>query len=144
MKPTFLRTLQRFFTLGLFPLAIVCVPAPNAHAHSHKNRHAIVQSTKAMKPVGDEGAHALLERGEADAAIAALQKILAAHPQDSMAHNLLCRSYYSEQRWPEAIDACQRAVDLQPENSEFHTWLGGRYGEAAEHASWFVALGLAR
>ena len=97
-----------------------------------------------MKTVGDEGAHALLERGEADAAIAALQKILAAHPQDAMAHNLLCRSYYSEQRWPEAIDACQRAVDLQPENSEFHTWLGRSYGEAAEHASWFVALGLAR
>ncbi len=142
MKPAFPRTLQRFFLLGLFPWATLCASA--AHARSHKKPQAIAQSTNARKQVGDAAAHALLERGHADEAMAELQKNLAAHPQDAVAHNLLCRTYYSEQRWPEAIDECQRAVELQPVESEFHTWLGRSYGEAAEHASWFTALNLAR
>ena len=144
MKPAFPHTLQHFVILALFPLATLCVRPADAHTHSHGKIHAALQSAQTSKPAGDAWAHTLLERGHADEAMAELQRVLAAHPQDAVAHNLLCRTYYSEQRWPGAIDECQRAVDLQPNESEFHTWLGRSYGEAAEHASWFTALGLAR
>lgn len=142
MKPAFPRKPQRFFYLiSLLLPAVFCVLPAQAHSRSH--HRAVVQSVQAVPPGGNALAYMLLQHGHADAAIAELQKVLAANPQDALAHDLLCRAHYSERRWPEAIEECQRAVELQPDNSEFHTWLGRSEGEAAEHASWFVALSLA-
>ena len=48
------------------------------------------------------------------------------------------------ENWDAAVKACQKAVSLQPSNSEFHLWLGRAYGEKASHASFLSAAGLAR
>ncbi|HUZ04097.1 MAG TPA: tetratricopeptide repeat protein, partial [Acidobacteriaceae bacterium] len=86
----------------------------------------------------------LLNSGQANNAVAALQKILSANPQDAEAHNLLCRVHYQEQRWSDASKECQIAVQQDPNNSEFHDWLGRAYGEEAERASLLTAYGLAK
>src|ERR1700759_5185054 len=50
--------------------------------------------------------------GRADDAISHLQSSLAASPNDAEAHNLLCRVYYQEERWDDAIKECEAAVKL--------------------------------
>ncbi len=92
----------------------------------------------------DTSVLSLLNSGHANDAILSLQKILAANPQDALAHNLLCRVYDQEQRWTEAVKECQTAVQMQPGNSEFHLWLGRSIGQQAQRASLLTAPGLAK
>ncbi len=89
-------------------------------------------------------ARAALKDGHANDAIAALQKIIATNANDAAAHNLLCRVEYQEKRWDDASHECEKAVQLQPNNSQFHDWLGRVTGAQAEHASKFSAFGLAK
>ena len=44
-----------------------------------------------------------LTSGRADDAISRLSSSLAIHPEDAEAHHLLCRVYYQEERWDDAI-----------------------------------------
>ena len=67
-----------------------------------------------------------LAAGRADDAIARLNLSLSAQPADAEAHNLLCRVYYQEHRWDDAIHQCEAAVQLAPQDSEYHLWLGQR------------------
>lgn len=83
----------------------------------------------------------LMINGEADHAIRALN---AMDVSSSDAHNLLCRIHYSEERWDAAVNECERAARLDPNNSEKQLWLGRAYGEKAEHSSWITAIGLAK
>ena len=46
--------------------------------------------------------------------------------------------------WDPALEACQRAVSLAPQNSMYQLWLGRVYGEKADHSSIFSAPGLAK
>ncbi|MGA3211769.1 MAG: tetratricopeptide repeat protein [Terriglobales bacterium] len=96
--------------------------------------------TAAAVPPGEE----LLASGRADEAIAALHSHLQASPDDAAAFALLLRAYYSLHRWDDAITAGQKAVALQPRNSDYHMWLARAYGEKAEHSPWFTALAFAR
>src|SRR5581483_398966 len=86
----------------------------------------------------------LLAAGRVDDAIAALQEDINSTPQSAESYNLLCRAYYSLQNWDAAISACQKAVDLQPNNSNYHLWLGRAYGEKAEVSNFITAASLAR
>jgi tetratricopeptide (TPR) repeat protein len=86
----------------------------------------------------------LFAAGHADEAIAALQSQLRAAPRDAEAHALLLRVYYAIQRWDDAIAEGQQMVALDPNNSNYHLWLGRAYGEKAERSPWFQALFLAR
>lgn len=88
--------------------------------------------------------HAYLDQGRADEAIALLNQKLSANANDANAHNLLCRVYYQEERWPLAVQECEKAVHLAPGNSMFHLWLGRAYGESAEHSSLLTAFNFAR
>lgn len=72
-----------------------------------------------------------LTAGRADDAISRLNLSLTANPKDAEAHNLLCRVYYQEERWDDAIRECETAVKLIPQNSGYHLWLGRAYGEKA-------------
>jgi len=85
-----------------------------------------------------------LSQGRVDVAIAELRDHLRAEPKDAEAYHLLCRAYYSLQKWDNAISAAQKAVALEPGNSDYHLWLGRSYGEKAEHSSWLAAISLAR
>lgn len=82
--------------------------------------------------------------GAADGAVGSLKNSIASDPSSADAHNLLCRVFYSEERWDSAIAECERAVALNPKRSLFQLWLGRAYGLKAEHASWFTAIGLAK
>jgi tetratricopeptide (TPR) repeat protein len=86
----------------------------------------------------------MLAAGRIDDVIASMQAKLEKSPTDAVAHNYLCRAYFSVQDWDDAISACEKAVSLDPGNSDYHVWLGRAYGEKADHASPLSAFSLAR
>lgn len=86
----------------------------------------------------------MLAAGRIDDVIATMQAKLEKSPSDAVAHNYLCRAYFSVQDWDDAISACEKAVSLDPGNSDYHLWLGRAYGEKADHASPLSAFSLAR
>lgn len=86
----------------------------------------------------------LLNAGRVDEAISVLGSRIKAKPQDAEAHNLLARTYYSIGEWDQAVAEGERAVALDPNNSEYHMWLGRMYGEKADHSSFVTAAGLAK
>src|SRR5215472_19014728 len=92
----------------------------------------------------DESAPVLLATGSVDQAIADLHGRISAAPNDALAHNLLCRAYFSLGEWDRGIADCEKAVSLAPENSQFHLWLGRIYGEKADKSNFMTAAGLAR
>lgn len=85
-----------------------------------------------------------LKMGRADDAISRLGPYLTAYPQSAEAHNLLCRVYYQEEQWDDAIGECECAVRLTPLNSEYHLWLGRAYGEKARNMRSIRAFELAK
>jgi tetratricopeptide (TPR) repeat protein len=92
----------------------------------------------------DESAPLLLASGRVDEAITALHGQISTSPNDAVAHNLLCRAYFSLGQWDRGVADCEKAVALDPDNSQFHLWLGRIYGEKADTASFLAAAGLAR
>ena len=86
----------------------------------------------------------LLAAGRVDEAINALQGQISVTPDSAESYNLLCRSYFSLGDWDRAVSACQKAVNLESNNSKYHLWLGRAYGEKADHSSFFSAAGLAK
>lgn len=91
-----------------------------------------------------EPVRADLTAGMADDAISRLSSFLAANPKDAEAHNLLCRVYYQEARWDDAIHECEIAVRLMPLDSGYHLWLGRAYGEKANSIHSIKAYPLAK
>jgi tetratricopeptide (TPR) repeat protein len=92
----------------------------------------------------DESAPSLLASGHVDEAIAALDGQIKQSPDDPVAHNLLCRAYFTLGEWDRGISNCEKAVQLSPDDSQFHLWLGRIYGEKADKSSFMTAAGLAR
>src|SRR6266853_5226270 len=92
----------------------------------------------------DEAVPTLIASGRVDEALTALRGQIDAAPNDPLAHNLLCRAYFSLGQWDRGIADCEKAVSLAPENSQFHLWLGRIYGEKADKAGFMTAAGLAR
>jgi tetratricopeptide (TPR) repeat protein len=91
-----------------------------------------------------DNASALLAGGRIDDAITTLRGELSQSPNDPQAHNLLCRAYFAMEDWDRAMAACEKAVELAPNNSSYHLWLGRTYGEKADASSFFTAAGLAK
>ncbi len=85
----------------------------------------------------------LLAEGRVDDAIASLQRRISSTPKDAESYNLLCRAYFTLSDWDKGISACEKAVSLDPENAQYHLWLGRIYGEKADHAGFLSAAGLA-
>jgi len=79
-----------------------------------------------------------------DDALTQLHGQIDASPNDPVAHNLLCRAYFSLGEWDRGIAACEKAVALDPDNSQYHLWLGRIYGEKADKSGFMTAAGLAR
>lgn len=86
----------------------------------------------------------LLAEGRADDAVRVLRQQMNQHPGDAESFNLLCRAYFMTDEWDPALEACQRAASLAPQNSMYQLWLGRVYGEKADHSSFFSAAGLAK
>jgi tetratricopeptide (TPR) repeat protein len=88
-------------------------------------------------------ANSLLQQGRVDEAAASLHQTLAAESHDALAHQLLCRVFYSQGAADAAIRECEAAVSNDPSSSDNEMWLGRAYGLKASHASPLVALKLA-
>jgi tetratricopeptide (TPR) repeat protein len=86
----------------------------------------------------------LLAAGRADDAIQTLEQQVRHSATDAESHNLLCRSYFMVEQWDRGITACEKARNLDPQNSLYHLWLGRIYGEKADRAGVFSAPGLAK
>jgi tetratricopeptide (TPR) repeat protein len=86
---------------------------------------------------------ALLQQGRVDLAIGVLTNQIHNEPGNADAYNLLCRVYLMADKWDFAISACEHSVKLNPENSQYHLWLGRSYGQKAEHVSAFTAAHVA-
>jgi len=84
----------------------------------------------------------LLNAGRVDDAIENLNGRISADPRDAQAIHLLCRAYYQYEDWDRAESRCKRAVELDPNNSAFHRWLGRVYGEKAGRATLPIGLAL--
>ena len=86
----------------------------------------------------------LLAAGRVDDAIQTLKQQISHSPTDAEANNLLCRAYFMLEEWDHGISACERSVNLAPQNSLYHLWLGRIYGEKADRAGFMSAAGLAK
>jgi len=84
-------------------------------------------------------AHAALQAGEADKAL----NLLSSLPASAEAHNLRCRVLFSLEHWDAAVNECELAVAMEPQNSNYHMWLGRALGEKAGRASFLSAFSLA-
>ena len=51
---------------------------------------------------------------------------------------------YEAEKYKEARDLLEKAVELSPDISEYHHMLGKSYGRMAQQSSWIVAIFLAR
>ena len=85
-----------------------------------------------------------MNHGRADEALRLLDTALQQDPKDAEALNLRCRVFYAEERWDDAIGACEKAVQLAPGNSSYHMWLGRSYGEKAQQVTFVAAYKLAK
>jgi tetratricopeptide (TPR) repeat protein len=92
---------------------------------------------------GDLSPGKLLAAGRVDDVINVLTDRVSRAPNDAEAYNLLCRAYYSVGDWDRGISACEKAVALEPDNSEYHSWLGRIYGEKADHSSFITGAHIA-
>ena len=86
----------------------------------------------------------LLTSGRVDEAVQILEQQVHQSPNDAAAHNLLCRAYLVMEEWDRGIANCERARDIEPQNSRYYLWLGRIYGEKADRANFLSAAGLAK
>lgn len=86
----------------------------------------------------------LLAAGKADEAIRMLEQETRNPAATAESFNLLCRAYFMIEEWDRGIPNCERASNLEPNNSLYALWVGRIYGEKADRASFFTAAGLAK
>lgn len=93
---------------------------------------------------GQAEANTALQAGQADKALAALRALPPDQANSAEAHNLRCRVNFTLEDWDGAANECQQAVDMDPNNSDYHMWLGRALGEKADSASFLTAYNLAK
>ena len=86
----------------------------------------------------------LLASGHVDEAMYTLEQQVRQTPGDAASYLLLCRAYFMMEDWDHGIANCERARDLEPQNSRNYLWLGRVYGEKADRANFLSAAGLAK
>ena len=71
-------------------------------------------------------------------------EVLQAIPnKDGAVYELMGRNYYGQGEFKKATEVLEKALALQPGNSDFSLWLGRSYGRRAETSSMITAPGLA-
>jgi tetratricopeptide (TPR) repeat protein len=90
-----------------------------------------------------ERARSAFEKGEYTQAIEILKSTAGSEPNGDV-YVLLARSYLELNQYDAAVNSAEKAVAIDPKNSEYHRWLGEAYGAKADHASMLSAYSLAR
>lgn len=85
-----------------------------------------------------------LQAGEADKALTLVASLPEGGANDAEAQNLECRVRFTLQQWEAAVTACEQAVRLDGQNSNYHLWLGRALGERADRASFLNAFSLGK
>jgi Tfp pilus assembly protein PilF len=96
---------------------------------------------------GNASAYHALQEGRVGDAAALLRSTLAANPDDTTAHQLLCRVLYAQDDADQAIHECELAASTTPnpeQASDDQLWLGRAYGLKARHAGPIAGFTLAR
>jgi tetratricopeptide (TPR) repeat protein len=91
-----------------------------------------------------EKAKAAFEKGEYAQAIEILKSAAGSEPNNGDVYVLLARSYLQLNQYDAAVNSAEKAVAIDPKNSDCHRWLGEAYGAKAAHASMLSAYSLAR
>ncbi|HXN23238.1 MAG TPA: tetratricopeptide repeat protein [Candidatus Dormibacteraeota bacterium] len=91
-----------------------------------------------------ESARQAYEASDYPQAVQILTRAAAGNPRNAEIHLLLAKTYFEMQSNDSAIASAARAVQIDPNNSVYHEWLGKAYGQKAEQAMWFSALSLAK
>jgi tetratricopeptide (TPR) repeat protein len=93
-------------------------------------------------------AYQALQDGRVDDAESILHASIATNPADAMAHQLLCRVYYSQSQADKAIHECELAAQSPAASNELASenqlWLGRAYGLKARSAGPIAGFKLAR
>ncbi len=97
-----------------------------------------------LKGTGFTEAVQYYERGEFQKAAEYLAAASRSASEDAPLHLWLGKSYMKLHRWDDAVRELERAVQIEPANSDYHLWLGRAYGEKASRASFFTAPGWAK
>jgi tetratricopeptide (TPR) repeat protein len=92
----------------------------------------------------EPSAQELLDSGHADEAVQVFELRVREAPNDATGYNLLCRAYFMREEWDHGIANCEKARNLDPQNSLYNLWLGSIYGEKADRAGFLSAAGLAK
>ena len=96
---------------------------------------------------GKEGlsqVNSALQAGQADRALALLRSLPQPAGDSAEAHNLRCRVMFTLQQFEDAKSECEQAVNLDPQNSDYHLWLGRTLGEVADRANFLSAYSMAK
>jgi tetratricopeptide (TPR) repeat protein len=104
-------------------MAVVLVLFSNTHFLG-----ADTTANPSLAASNDHQANTLLQQGRAEEATAILQQTLATQPTDAVAHQLLCRVFYSQEIADKAIHECELAASNAPDDSNAQMWLGRAYG----------------
>ncbi len=96
----------------------------------------------AQTPLAD--AQREFNAGRYHRAVDALTDAVAKSPDDAPLHFLLGQSYYELREFTRAVTSFERSVQLVPNHSEYHDWLGKAYGRRAEETLFLSAMGGAR
>ncbi len=96
----------------------------------------------AQSPLAD--AQREFNAGRYHRAVDALTDAVAKSPDDAPLHFLLGQCYYELREFTRAVTSFERSVQLVPNHSEYHDWLGKAYGRRAEEVIFLSAMGWAR
>ncbi|HEX9345128.1 MAG TPA: tetratricopeptide repeat protein [Candidatus Acidoferrum sp.] len=91
-----------------------------------------------------EKAKGAFEKGEYTQAIEILKSAAGSEPNNGDIFVLLARSYLELNQYDAAVNSAEKAVAINPKDSNYHRWLGEAYGAKADHASMLSAYSLAR
>lgn len=117
---------------------------------SRKARHSLCSALlicglcPAFSPAAPSSDEELLASARVDELVPMLQHKITQSTKDAVAENLLCRTYLMMEQWDAAVAACERAVYLDPQNSNYSLWMGRVYGEKADRSSFVTAPGIAK
>jgi len=138
--------LGRMLALVLAPVLLFTCPVFAGPLRAEVRSAEIAAADRALG--ADASAYQALQEGRSDDAATLLRATLAANPSDALAHQLLCRVFYSQDEADEAIRECELAVSTAPANSDLASdselWLGRAYGMKARHAGPMIGFTLAR
>jgi tetratricopeptide (TPR) repeat protein len=98
--------------------------------------------TRAQQPL--DAAQQAYDKGDYNKAIALLKTAAEKDPNNGDIQLLLAKSHLEAKQYDEAVNAGEKAVQINPKSSVYHQLLGEAYGQKADHASKLSAFGLAR